>query len=56
MDASTNDALGGNYFAALHFDSRMPIGIPSEVGIMGGVFLDVGAVWGIGRSRRSEQN
>ena len=47
VDASTNDALGGNYFAALHFESRMPIGIPSEVGIMGGVFLDTGAVWGL---------
>lgn len=47
VDANTNDALGGNYFAALHLESRMPIGLPSETGIMGGVFLDTGAVWGL---------
>lgn len=47
VGASTNDALGGNYFAALHLESRFPIGLPEEYGITGGAFLDTGTVWGL---------
>lgn len=47
VGASTNDALGGNYFAALHLESRFPIGLPEEYGIAGGAFLDTGTVWGL---------
>lgn len=46
-DATNKDALGGNYFASAQFDAKFPIGLPEEYGIMGGLFLDVGSVWGL---------
>ncbi|WP_338548043.1 outer membrane protein assembly factor BamA [Roseovarius phycicola] len=39
--------LGGNYFAAAKFDAEFPIGLPDEFGISGGVFYDVGSIWGL---------
>ena len=46
--ASTNeDALGGNYFAVARFEAEFPVGLPEEYGITGGLFLDVGSVWGL---------
>ncbi len=41
------DALGGNYFAVARFDADFPVGLPEEYGIRGGVFFDVGSVWGL---------
>ncbi|WP_232831372.1 outer membrane protein assembly factor BamA [Pseudogemmobacter bohemicus] len=41
------DALGGNVFAVARFESEFPLGLPEEYGIMGGAFLDVGAVWSL---------
>jgi len=45
--ALNKDALGGNYFAAARFEADFPLGLPEEYGIKGGVFLDVGTVWGL---------
>lgn len=46
--ASANgDALGGNYYAAARFESEFPLGLPDEYNITGGVFFDVGSVWGL---------
>ena len=46
--ASVNqDALGGNYFAVARFEAAFPIGLPDEYGITGGLFFDVGTVWGL---------
>lgn len=45
--ASNQDALGGKYFAALRLESEFPLGLPEEYGIHGGLFLDVGSVWGL---------
>jgi len=42
-----DDALGGNYYAILRFDASFPIGIPEEYGVYGGVFGDVGSLWGL---------
>ena len=42
-----NDALGGNYFAVARFEAEFPIGIPEEIGIRGGLFYDVGNLWGL---------
>lgn len=39
--------LGGNYFAVAQFDAEFPLGLPNEFGLTGGVFYDVGSVWGI---------
>ncbi|MGR3501308.1 outer membrane protein assembly factor BamA [Pseudaestuariivita sp.] len=43
---STNDALGGHYFAVASFEAEFPLGLPEEYGITGGLFYDVGSVWG----------
>jgi len=45
--ATNQDALGGNYFAAARFEAEFPLGLPAEYGITGGVFLDMGSVWGL---------
>ncbi len=41
------NALGGNMFAVARFDAEFPLGLPEEYGIKGGLFLDVGSVWGL---------
>ena len=43
---STNDALGGNFYAVARFEAEFPLGLPEEYGISGGLFYDVGSVWG----------
>jgi len=47
LDATNRDALGGNLYAALRLEAQFPLGLPEEYGISGGVFLDVGSVWGL---------
>jgi outer membrane protein insertion porin family len=49
-DQSTLDPVGGNFFAAARFEATFPIGIPEEYGIFGGVFFDVGSVWGLSQT------
>ncbi len=44
---TVNDALGGNYYGVLRLDASFPIGIPQQYGIYGGVFADVGSLWGL---------
>lgn len=39
--------LGGKFFAAAKFDAEFPIGLPDEFGITGGLFYDVGSIWGL---------
>jgi len=48
-DVSTvnSDAVGGNYFAVAKFEAEFPLGLPEEYGVRGGLFLDVGSVWGL---------
>ena len=42
-----NDALGADNFAVLRLEALFPIGIPEEYGLSGGVFYDVGNLWGL---------
>ncbi|MFP7571635.1 outer membrane protein assembly factor BamA [Marivita sp. S2033] len=42
-----NDALGGNYFAVARFEAEFPLPLPEEYGISGGVFYDIGSLWGL---------
>ncbi len=42
-----DDPLGGNYFAVARFEAEFPLGLPEEYGISGGVFYDIGSVWGL---------
>ncbi|MBK0398828.1 outer membrane protein assembly factor BamA [Limibaculum sp. M0105] len=44
-DIRTDDALGGNYMLAARFQVSFPIGLPDELGIYGGAFVDAGTVW-----------
>lgn len=39
--------LGGNYYFAARAEADFPVGLPEEYGVRGGVFLDVGSVWGL---------
>ncbi|NKX46000.1 outer membrane protein assembly factor BamA [Roseicyclus persicicus] len=45
--APNADALGGNFYAVARFEAAFPIGLPDEYGISGGVFYDIGSVWGL---------
>ncbi|MDU8913041.1 outer membrane protein assembly factor BamA [Aestuariicoccus sp. MJ-SS9] len=42
-----DDALGGNYYAVARFEAEFPLGLPEEYGITGGVFYDIGSLWGL---------
>lgn len=44
---TVDDALGGNFFAVARFEAEFPLGLPEEYGIHGGVFYDIGSVWGL---------
>ncbi len=46
-DSTNADALGGNYFAVARLEAEFPLGLPEEYGISGGVFFDVGSLWGL---------
>ena len=43
----TRTGLGGNYFWVARAEAQFPIGIPEEYGVTGGLFADVGSVWGL---------
>lgn len=47
LSAVNEDALGGNMYAALRLNAQFPIGLPEEYGITGGLFADMGSVWGL---------
>jgi outer membrane protein insertion porin family len=47
LSSVNEDALGGNAFIAARLEAEFPVGLPEEYGIRGGVFLDVGSVWGL---------
>ncbi|MEM9429042.1 MAG: outer membrane protein assembly factor BamA [Pseudomonadota bacterium] len=45
--SDVDDSLGGNFFAVARFEASFPIGLPEQYGIFGGLFADVGTVWGL---------
>ncbi|MDC0737068.1 outer membrane protein assembly factor BamA [Cognatishimia sp. SS12] len=47
ISGGADDGLGGKYFAVARFEAAFPLGLPEEYGISGGVFYDVGSVWGV---------
>ncbi|MEL6799282.1 MAG: outer membrane protein assembly factor BamA [Pseudomonadota bacterium] len=47
LDAVNEDALGGNNFVSAKFEVDFPIGFAEDLGISGGVFLDMASVWGL---------
>ncbi len=42
-----SEPLGGNFFAVARLEASFPIGLPEEYGIHGGLFFDIGSVWGL---------
>ncbi|MCH8467363.1 MAG: BamA/TamA family outer membrane protein, partial [Roseinatronobacter sp.] len=45
---STNDdVLGGNRYFSVQLEAQFPLGTPEEYGLSGGIFTDVGSVWGV---------
>lgn len=46
-DLEVDEALGGNYYGILRLDASFPLGLPEEYGIFGGVFADMGSLWGL---------
>ena len=46
-DITTDDALGGNYYGVARFEASFPIGLPEELGIFGGAFVDAGTLFGL---------
>ena len=49
-DLNTDDAIGGNYFAAVRLETSFPVGLPEELGVFGGAFVDAGTVWGLDKT------
>ncbi|WP_422050218.1 outer membrane protein assembly factor BamA [Shimia sp.] len=45
--AGFDDALGGNFYAVARFEAEFPLGLPEELGLRGGLFYDVGSLWGL---------
>ena len=41
------EPLGGNFFAVARLEASFPIGLPEEYGVHGGLFFDIGSVWGL---------
>ncbi len=41
------NGLGGNFYAVARFEAEFPLPLPQEYGFNGGVFLDVGTLWGV---------
>ncbi|MBT9383181.1 outer membrane protein assembly factor BamA [Pseudooceanicola sp. CBS1P-1] len=49
-DGTYDDMLGGTTYAVASFDAEFPLGLPEELGITGGTFLDIGSAWGLDQS------
>jgi outer membrane protein insertion porin family len=47
LSGGINDALGGNMFSVLRLEAEFPLGLPEEIGLRGGLFYDIGNVWGL---------
>ncbi|WBU58101.1 outer membrane protein assembly factor BamA [Paracoccus sediminicola] len=47
LEAPNEDALGGNYYWVARAEAQFPIGLPEEYGLTGGLFADVGSIWGL---------
>ncbi|MEO1774302.1 MAG: outer membrane protein assembly factor BamA [Pseudomonadota bacterium] len=46
-DLATDDALGGNLYAVTRLQVSFPLGLPEELGVFGGLYMDAGTLWGL---------
>lgn len=42
-----DDSLGGNFYSVVRLKSSFPLGLPENLGIYGGAFVEGGSVWGL---------
>lgn len=49
-DQNTRDAVGGNFFGVVRMQVSFPLGLPEELGVFGGAFVDAGTLWGLDRN------
>jgi outer membrane protein insertion porin family len=47
LDSRNEDALGGNFYGVTRLEVSFPIGLPEELGIFGGLFIDAGTLFGL---------
>ena len=47
LATGVNDALGGDKYAAMRLEALFPLGVPEEYGVSGGVYYDIGNLWGL---------
>ncbi|MCW8842361.1 MAG: outer membrane protein assembly factor BamA [Rhodobacteraceae bacterium] len=45
-----DDGLGGHYYAVASLEADFPLGLPEEYKVRGGLFYDVGSLWGLDTS------
>jgi outer membrane protein insertion porin family len=50
-DSRTDDSLGGTRYWTSTVEVVFPLGLPSEFGISGAVFSDIGSVWRVGAKK-----
>ncbi|MEM7056235.1 MAG: outer membrane protein assembly factor BamA [Pseudomonadota bacterium] len=51
-DVVTDDALGGNNLLVSRLEVSFPLGLPEELGVFGGFFVDAGTLFGLDGFRR----
>lgn len=56
LGSKNKDALGGNRYWIGKVEARFPIGLPEEYGITGGLFWDVGSVWGLDNTTYTDKD
>lgn len=44
---SGDDVLGGTRYAVVSLEAQFPLGLPEEYGLRGGIFADIGTLWGV---------
>ena len=55
-DQFTDDTLGGNYYGVARAEVTFPLGLPEEYGLAGGVFGDIGTVFGLDNNTYVDTN
>jgi len=55
-DIAADDTLGGIYFGVARAEITFPLGLPEEFGLAGGIFGDVGTVWGLDQTATVDEN
>ncbi|MYF87970.1 MAG: BamA/TamA family outer membrane protein, partial [Boseongicola sp. SB0676_bin_33] len=45
--STSNDVLGGNRYVAARLEAEFPLGLPSEYGMIGSLFVDAGSLWSL---------